>query len=217
VHARPSGAVAFRYGAMLLVTLATLLISLVAPDGVGTRTAELLAAGTCLLIAVATSEGRAAARRTAVFAVGLAIAGAAVFGLLGVTGQAVTLALTALLLGATIAAIGGGLVRLIVQRGVVVQAVFGALAVYLLLGLTFAFLIGAAAVGFDTPYFGTVGDGTQAARTYFSFTALTTTGFGDLTAAYGGGRMLAVLEMLIGQLYLVTVISLLVGNLRRPR
>jgi len=44
---------------------------------------------------------------------------------------------------------------------------------------------------------------------------LTTTGFGDLTARTAPGRALAVLEMLIGQLYLVTVIATLVGNLSR--
>ena len=54
---------------------------------------------------------------------------------------------------------------------------------------------------------------------YFSFTVLTTTGFGDLTPATSVGRALAVLEMLGGQLYLVTVIGVLVGGLvgRRRR
>ena len=33
---------------------------------------------------------------------------------------------------------------------------------------------------------------------YFSFTTLTTTGYGDYTAALRGGRALAVLEMLVG-------------------
>ena len=47
---------------------------------------------------------------------------------------------------------------------------------------------------------------------YYSFTVLTTTGFGDLTAAHGVGRALAVLEMLMGQIYLVTVISILIGR-----
>jgi Ion channel len=41
---------------------------------------------------------------------------------------------------------------------------------------------------------------------------LTTTGFGDFTAAHSGGRALAVLEMLVGQIYLVTVISILIGR-----
>ncbi len=47
---------------------------------------------------------------------------------------------------------------------------------------------------------------------YFSFTVLTTTGFGDLTAATQVGRALAVVEMLVGQLYLVTVIGIVVAN-----
>ena len=94
---------------------------------------------------------------------------------------------------------------------------FGALAVYVLVGLTFGFVIGAIATGVSTPYFASGTDATQNARVYFSFTTLTTTGFGDYTAATRGGRALAVLEMLLGQLYLVTVIALLVGNLRRQR
>jgi hypothetical protein len=52
---------------------------------------------------------------------------------------------------------------------------------------------------------------------YFSFTVLTTTGFGDFTAATSVGHALAVVEMLLGQLYLVTVIGILVGNLARQR
>jgi hypothetical protein len=47
---------------------------------------------------------------------------------------------------------------------------------------------------------------------YYSFTVLTTTGFGDYTAAQPFGHALAVLEMLTGQLYLVTVIGVVVGN-----
>ena len=50
---------------------------------------------------------------------------------------------------------------------------------------------------------------------YFSFTVLTTTGFGDLTAASPLGHALAVLEMLVGQLYLVTVIGILIGSFGR--
>ncbi len=41
---------------------------------------------------------------------------------------------------------------------------------------------------------------------------MTTTGFGDFTAATHVGRALAVVEMLVGQIYLVTVIGVLVGN-----
>ena len=54
---------------------------------------------------------------------------------------------------------------------------------------------------------------------YYSFTVLTTTGFGDFTAATPVGHAMAVVEMLLGQLYLVTVIGVIVGDFagRRSR
>ena len=111
-----------------------------------------------------------------------------------------------------------GLVRLVVERGVVLQAVFGALAVYMLVGLDVRLRRSARwRPASRHPYFASGTDATQNARVYFSFTALTTTGFGDYTAATRAGRALAVLEMLVGQLYLVTVIATLVGNLRHQR
>ena len=58
---------------------------------------------------------------------------------------------------------------------------------------------------------------TTAHNVYFSFTTLTTTGFGDLTARASLGHTLSNLEMLIGQIYLVTVVSIVVGNLRPRR
>jgi hypothetical protein len=45
---------------------------------------------------------------------------------------------------------------------------------------------------------------------------LSTTGFGDLSPVTDVGRMLAVVEALIGQIYLVTVVAMIVANLR-PR
>jgi hypothetical protein len=128
---------------------------------------------------------------------------------------ALTFAAVALLLAVTVAVILAGLVRLVIERGVVLQAVLGAVAVYVLVGLTFGFLVGALATGFSSAYFASGTDAVQSERVYFSFTALTTTGFGDLTAATRAGHAIVVLEMLLGQLYLVTVIAMLVGNLRR--
>ncbi len=50
---------------------------------------------------------------------------------------------------------------------------------------------------------------------YFSFTVLKPTGFGGFSAATPVGHALAVIEMLTGQLYVVTVIGLLIGNFSR--
>ena len=48
---------------------------------------------------------------------------------------------------------------------------------------------------------------------YFSFTTLTTVGYGDFTAASNLGHTLSVTEALIGQIYLVTVVAVIVSNL----
>jgi hypothetical protein len=206
-----------RYGAVLLLTLSMATFALVAPDGAAIRVTELVAAGAALLAAMLTAGARPDVRRFAAVSIAVALALAAAAAAAGAPPGVVALAATAVVNATTIVVIVGGLVRLVQDRGVGVQAVFGALAVYLLVGLTFGFFIGAIATGFHGTYFAQGTDGTQSQRLYYSFTVLTTTGFGDLTARTPPGRALAVLEMLIGQLYLVTVIATLVGNLRGRR
>ena len=58
---------------------------------------------------------------------------------------------------------------------------------------------------------------TAARSLYFSFTTLTTIGYGDVTASTNLGHTLAVSEGLLGQIYLVTIVSLIVSNLGRGR
>jgi hypothetical protein len=206
----------YRYAAVLLVTMTVAVFALLASDGPGSRGIELLAAGATLLVAVLTSRARLRTRRAVAAGFGPALLAAVGYAIFGHPHPPLTLAVTAVLLACTVGVILSGLVRLVFERGVVLQAVFGALAVYVLVGLTFAFTIGALATGVSTDYF-TQGDATQSIRVYYSFTVLTTTGFGDYTAATRGGHALAVLEMLLGQLYLVTVIATLVGNLSHDR
>jgi Ion channel len=204
-----------RYGLVLAFVVMSLVWSLIVADGAFTRTIAFLLAGATLAIGVVTSEAPRRTRHAVAAALIVLVAAGILFDAVGSPGPAAILAATALLSAGTIAVMAGGLVRLVLARGVVVQAVLGALAVYLLVGLTFAALIGAIASVLDTAYFAGTGGAGVSRRAYFSFTTLTTTGFGDLTPAVAVGRLLAVLEMLIGQLYLVTVIALLVGNLGR--
>jgi hypothetical protein len=211
------GAGGFRYGGVLMLTLAVAVFALISRDSGAVRTLELFAAGATLLVAVLTSRAPAATRRLAGAGVATVVVVAGIAAALVGPHPALTFAAITVLLGLTAGVILAGLVRLVIERGVVLQAVFGALAVYMLVGLAFAFLIGTLATGGAGPYFASGTDATQSARVYFSFTALTTTGFGDYTAATRPGRALVVLEMLVGQLYLVTVIATLVGNLRHQR
>jgi hypothetical protein len=52
---------------------------------------------------------------------------------------------------------------------------------------------------------------------YFSFTTLTTVGYGDVSPAHPIARSLAVVEALVGQLYLAILISSLVGMALQAR
>jgi hypothetical protein len=207
----------FRYGAVLTLTVAITTFALVAPDGIGARLIEFAVASAVLVAATRTSGAQPDVRHAAVGVAVTAAVLAAVAGVAGAPQGMLVLAATSVVFVATIAVILGGLVRLVRARGVTVQSVLGALAVYLLVGLAFGFLIGALATGTSGDYFAQGTDGVQSQRVYFSFTSLTTTGFGDLTPATTAGRAVTVLEMLLGQLYLVTVISILVGNLGRRR
>lgn len=97
-----------------------------------------------------------------------------------------------------------------------VNVIFGALCVYVLLGLMFAnlYLVIQETTGTD---FFTQGRGTQAELLYFSFVTETTLGYGDFTAQSDMGRALAVMEALMGQILLVTLVARFVGALGSSR
>jgi hypothetical protein len=206
---RPAG---FRYGAVLLLTLVLLLFLIVAPSASWSRAVALGLEGAALVVVAITSRGRPEVRRSRAIAVG---AGTAVC-LVGIAVGAVPAGVAAMLLVLVIAAIlyalVGGLGQLVQTHGVTAQAVAGALTIYLLIGLVFAWTITFIAYASSTPYFAQHTDGSSGERVYFSFTALTTTGFGDLSAGTSLARAMTVLEMLVGQIYLVTVIGVLVGH-----
>jgi hypothetical protein len=91
------------------------------------------------------------------------------------------------------------------------ETLLGALAAYLFLGMAFAFtyrLIGAIQ---SSPFFGASGDGTLSEDLFFSFVTLTTTGYGNLVPAGNPGQSLAVLEALVGQLFLVTAVAKIIS------
>jgi type III secretory pathway component EscS len=111
-----------------------------------------------------------------------------------------------------------GVIRKLRQtQTVTVEAVIGVLCVYVLLGMFYSFLYGVVDRFGDTQFFAGGQGATVARCLYFSFTTLSTVGYGDLTAATNLGHTLAVSEALFGQVYLVTVVSLIVGNLGRQR
>lgn len=104
--------------------------------------------------------------------------------------------------------------RLVRHRRVTLSTAAGALTIYLLLGSFFAGVYGVLAAGTQEPLFASGTNGSSLDRLYFSFITLTTVGYGDLTPGSDLARVTVVLEALGGQLYLVTVVALVVGALR---
>lgn len=105
--------------------------------------------------------------------------------------------------------------RILGHDRVTVQTLLGAVCVYVMLGLTFAFVYGGLAAQHGP---GALHGGTASPETllYFSFITMTTVGYGDVTAATDLIRTVAVLEALMGQVFLVTLVARLVTLFGQP-
>jgi len=134
-----------------------------------------------------------------------------------VSGGATRIANALLVALAPPAIIVGVLRSLRARQAVTLEAVFGVLCVYILLGMFFASVYGTIDRFGGNPFFAGGQTATVARCLYFSFASLTTAGYGDFTARTNLGHTLSVSEALLGQIYLVTVVSLIVANLGRGR
>jgi hypothetical protein len=201
----------FRYGAVFLIVLTLVVIGILGPDAAWARAVLVVLAGGALSVSVATSSAPGRIRGLRALVVGV-VALALVVGIAtGLISATVTFAVVTVVIALIPVTLVGGLLALVREEGVTFQAVAGALAIYLLVGLLFASLIAFVAHVQSGSYF-VQGHVSNGERVYYSFTVLTTTGFGDYSAAKPVGHAIAVLEMLTGQLYLVTVIGVLIGH-----
>ena len=210
VHAAPRLALACG----LLLALIALLI--LAPETRTAEIAEVLVAGGAIVAAIASTGVSRPVGLTAVGIAAIAVAGGIVTLLLRAShaGTGYLLLLTVLVLAVPVAVVFG----LRHEHTVTVQSVFGAIAVYLDVGLIFALLVSITARFSDGPYFAqAAGEGSMSERVYFSFVTLATLGYGDLTPVTALGRLLSVAESIIGSLYLVTAVSLVVSRVGMPR
>jgi hypothetical protein len=184
----------------------------VAPNSPWADSTLVLLQSLTLVIALWTSGLAQANSRISISLVVLATASAVallVFG--GTVFEAIVLVLAGVLTIATIATVALGVVD---QGQANVKAVTGAVCVYVLIGLLFVFAYGVIAVVSSGDFFAQGTDGTRSLRLYFSFVTLATLGYGDYTPAHELARTLAIVEALFGQLYLVTVIAVLVSRMR---
>jgi hypothetical protein len=112
-------------------------------------------------------------------------------------------------------AMGAVLHRVVTTAEVGSRTILGAISVYTVLGILFTFLYGTIERIQGGPFFEGVSHPAGSDFLFFSYTTLTTTGYGNLVPGGQPGRMLAGLEMMIGQVFLVTLVAGLV-SLWRP-
>ncbi len=220
VHARFSGRersrIRDRFSIVLVLLISTVLFSISAPNEPWAWLATTVVLAVSLMVAMIASGAQ-----TKVVLAGLALAGiglgaSVIVALTQVEGDARRyLSVTSLLL--TLLAMGAIARRLTLHAEISVLTVLGALSFYVLLGLSFSFAFECVGEFGSQPLFASRGAGTRSDYVYFSFITMATVGYGDLIAQGGVGRALAVTEGILGQIYLVTAVAALVGNLGRRR
>lgn len=206
-----------RFGLVMLLSLATVLWLIAAPRTDLTRAVALFLQGGAFIVALVAARDHERLRRRTGVAVAVVILVGTLLAGQGVLSDDIRVVTSLLVAVATPAVMVRGLMRLLRERGVVAQAIFGALAFYLQLGLIFAFIAAGISEAESAPFFSTAVDADLNDYVYWSFTTMSTTGYGDFTPGTNAGRSLAVLVMLIGQIYLVTVVAMLIGNMRPRR
>jgi ion channel len=200
------------YGLVLALIVVVFVFTSVAPNSDWADSTLLLLQAATLVTALYTSGLAEADSKFSLALVALSAGSAVALLIFGGNGFAALVGiLSGVLTVATIAAVALGVAD---QGEANVKAVTGAVCVYVLIGLLFVFLYGVIARLGAGDFFAQGTDGTRSLRLYFSFVTLATLGYGDYTAAGELGRTLTIVEALFGQLYLVTVIAVLVSRIR---
>jgi hypothetical protein len=197
------------YASLLVLLLANFfLLELVDDQRWGAVGSTLLAAA-ALVVAISDPDAARGVRRVHWLLVGICLALAP---LVLVVNSSSVVGLTYLLPAGLLvtATLPVTLSRVLEHRRVTSETVLGALCAYVLIGLLFAFLYLAVNDLRDPAFFAQPGAHSQGEFLYFSFVALTTLGFGDLSPSVGLPQALTVLEALLGNIFLVTLVARLV-------
>jgi hypothetical protein len=132
----------------------------------------------------------------------------------GLTGRGVAAIWTAVVLLVLVVMI---LRQILAAEAVTLQSIFGAISTYLIIGLMFSAIYAAIYFLHNQHFFANNQRGDTSNFQYFSFTTLTTLGYGDFTANDAGGRAIAMLEAMTGQIFLTTLVAKLVATFRPSR
>jgi hypothetical protein len=209
-----------RFGVLLGVLLVAFWFLGVAPEEDWARAVVTVFAGGTLLLSFGVADMPRPRLRLAALAVAAVVAAGVAAVLVSdadsvVGGNALA---DAVLIALAPPAVAVGVVRTLRARGgVTIEAVFGSLCLFMFVGLLFGFAYLAVDRLGGAPFFTDGVAATPSRAVYYSFTTITTVGYGDLASRSNLGHTLSATEALVGQIYLVTVVSVIVANLAPRR
>lgn len=197
------------FGLVLLLVLITyVLTSLLANRGWDAVVLTIATSATSV-VALVSSHAQIKAVRAALL---LSIASVVLAAIAAMSGHHVWLELASVFQITLLAiAMGAVLRRIMIAPEIGSRTILGALSVYAVLGILFTFVYGAIDRIQSGPFFEGVAHPSGSDFLFFSYTTLTTTGYGDLVPGGQPGRMIAGLEMMIGEIFLVTLVAGLVS------
>jgi hypothetical protein len=206
-----------RYGLLLVATVLSVAVQGIVQPGPVQQVVVTALAGASLVLAFHAARLPPSLVRFAAALAALAVAVALVRATAGGIGEGAARTMNAALIALGPPAVAIGIIRTLRKSAEVrLEALMGVLCLYVLIGMAFGFVYGAVDRFGDEPFFADGKTATVSHCLYFSLTTLATVGYGDFVARSDFGHTLAVSEALIGQVYLVTVVSLIVSNLGRP-
>jgi Ion channel len=202
------------FGLVLLLVIGTYVLgSLVSYRG-WSATLTTAVAASAAVVALASADARPRVVRAAG---ALALASVVLAALASAFDEPTLLGISAIVQVLLLLVAAGAVLRAVVTAPEVgFRTILGAISVYMTFGLLFTFLYAFLDKVQDGAFFANGADAGGGDTLFFSFTTLTTTGYGNLVPAAQPGKMFAGLEMLIGQIFLVTLVAGLV-SLWRPR
>ncbi|MDH6237568.1 potassium channel family protein [Cryobacterium sp. CG_9.6] len=149
--------------------------------------------------------------RVALVVLGIAVAGVAAVAILGLSGQGLALSLSVMSMGAYLIA-PVAIVWHVLHRPLIdQQTLLAAISAYLLVGMFFTFVYNAISLVTSVPTFGDGQPNSLTSQLFFSFSTLTTTGYGNLVPVGSGLQTIAVFEAITGQLFLVIAVARVVS------
>jgi hypothetical protein len=201
------------FGLVFLLVITTYVLTSLLSNRGWSAVVLTLATSATSVVGLTSSHAHARMVRVAIVLSGLTIALAAVA---AISGAHVWLNIaSAIQVSLLVVAMLSVLRRVVTAPEVGFQMIVGAISVYTVLGLLFTFLYGLIDRVQGGPFFENVAHPAGSDFLFFSYTTLTTTGYGNLVPGGQPGRMISGLEMMIGQIFLVTLVAGLV-SLWRP-